>query len=389
MRQSLRRSQQYLIICVYPISWSCTGRRVNDAWKYIPKYLSKKHRVIFYTYLDPPLSKRQFVRSFFTILQTYIRSPLIIFKPAGGPRFQAVHWFVVVFLLGIRRNIIILSGQPDSRVFDLVWWKRSLCVYDCTDQLCDMSNKHKDALIKKEEQDFIHQCDLTFVNSPALFTLKHTYSLQVRLVPAGFPVKSYFSPTHRGQQKKNRTIVYIGAISFRFDFDLLTYVIQKNKEYQFLFIGPYLDLDNDWQKHIDAIQQTRNKWNEITKLPNVRYIGYLKRSDIQAMSKDFDIGIIPYDGSQEFNRYSNPVKFYDYVGMGLPVVTTDILALRSYTGVLPIRIAHTKYDFNRYIRKPFRLSQRDRQKAQSVVKENDITRKIDIMLQEITQQTIV
>jgi glycosyltransferase involved in cell wall biosynthesis len=380
---SISMQKKLLIICVYPLTWKSTGKDVNDSWKYIPTALSKKCKVIYFSFSERTLAKRYFFSNFLNMVTNYLFSPLVIFEPIEGKILRKLHWHVLLFLLSLNKKIVIISSLPDERVFKLTKWHRPILTYDCTDQMCDMNDTTSDSIAKNIEREFIQKCDITFVNSHSLFQLKRLYSSNVKIVPAGFPLKLYFDLTPTEKRHDRLTAVYIGAISFRFDFNLLNYVIRNNPNINFVFIGPYLDLEIDWMKKMDAIQQTKKQWHEIVSLSNVQYLGYMDRKHIHAMSSGFDIGIIPYDVSQEFNRYCNPVKFYDYLAMGKPIVSTDILELRRYKKNKNIKIALNKYVFSTSIRSAFQVTDRYIRYARSVAQRNDVDRKAAKMLREI------
>lgn len=378
--------KKLLILCVYPITWKITGAEVNDFWKYIPITLSNKNKVIFFSFFEKPLTKRYFFSNFFRIVSNYIFSPLIIFQPIEGRYLSRIHIYILLLTLGVNKQIVTLSGYVDERMLVFPKWLHPLRVYDCTDQVCDMIDKAKDLIGKDREGEFIKHCDITFVNSSSLFHLKRRYSQNVIRTSAGFPLEAYFRNMPI-RKKNNQTIVgYIGAISFRLDFEVLKYAIQNNPEVHFVFIGQYLDLQWDWNKRMNRVVQTKKKWREILAFHNVEYLGYLERKDIYAQATKFDVGIVPYDVSQEFNRYCNPVKFYEYLAMGKPVVSTDILELRKYKTINNIHIALDREDFSNSIQGPFFTSDRYVKWARSEARKNDIKNKAAKMISEISKR---
>ena len=55
-----------------------------------------------------------------------------------------------------------------------------------------------------------------------------------------------------------------------------------------------------------------------------------RKNELPQYLKNCDLGIIPYETKHEFAKYSNPMKAYEYLASGLPVVSTKILALKDY-----------------------------------------------------------
>jgi teichuronic acid biosynthesis glycosyltransferase TuaH len=56
---------------------------------------------------------------------------------------------------------------------------------------------------------------------------------------------------------------------------------------------------------------------------------------VPALMRALDVGLIPYLDTA-FNRNSNPVKFYEYLALGMPVVSTDIPTLRRFERVASV-----------------------------------------------------
>jgi glycosyltransferase involved in cell wall biosynthesis len=101
--------------------------------------------------------------------------------------------------------------------------------------------------------------------------------------------------------------IYVGAMSEWFDYALLNEAAKKLSDVSFVLIGP------------DTF--ARSKINE---LPNVHLLGKRNYADIPRYLYSADVGIIPFD----VNRYPelvnniNPLKLYEYMACGLPVVAT-------------------------------------------------------------------
>jgi glycosyltransferase involved in cell wall biosynthesis len=75
-------------------------------------------------------------------------------------------------------------------------------------------------------------------------------------------------------------------------------------------------------------------------LPNVHLLGPQPAERVPRLIDAFDVALIPYRDT-EFNRNSNPVKFYEYLALGKPVVTTDIPTLQHFGAVASVGPAAT------------------------------------------------
>lgn len=68
---------------------------------------------------------------------------------------------------------------------------------------------------------------------------------------------------------------------------------------------------------------------DLRRRPNVHLLGPQPAERVPAIINAFDVGLAPYRDT-EFNRNANPVKFYEYLALGKPVVVTDIPTLRPF-----------------------------------------------------------
>jgi glycosyltransferase involved in cell wall biosynthesis len=62
-------------------------------------------------------------------------------------------------------------------------------------------------------------------------------------------------------------------------------------------------------------------------LPNVHLLGPRPYRDLPAYLAGMDVGLIPFV-QDEVTRNADPIKVYEYLAAGLPVVATDLPALR-------------------------------------------------------------
>lgn len=68
---------------------------------------------------------------------------------------------------------------------------------------------------------------------------------------------------------------------------------------------------------------------ELTRLPNVHWLGHRPYSSIPAMGRGFDVALMPWLDN-EWIRFANPIKLKEYLALGLPVVSTDYPEVESY-----------------------------------------------------------
>ncbi|MEN0054905.1 MAG: glycosyltransferase [Mucilaginibacter sp.] len=116
---------------------------------------------------------------------------------------------------------------------------------------------------------------------------------------------------------KKPVIGYFGNIERRIDYDLLIAVLKQNPDKQFVFVGP---VDIDYVEH------------EAFKLPNISLKGSVPYEQLPAVLKGFNIAIIPFK-KDEVSSSIFPLKLFEYLGSGRPVVSTDFNTdLKDFTG---------------------------------------------------------
>lgn len=113
---------------------------------------------------------------------------------------------------------------------------------------------------------------------------------------------------------------YIGNISaFRLDFEILNELVSNLKNWYFTFYGP--------------IEQDKNtlKWvEELSSFKNCHFAGELNYEQVPSAIASFTVGMIPYK-LNNFNLGTNPNKFFEYSGMGVPCISSRIPSLKKFS----------------------------------------------------------
>lgn len=126
---------------------------------------------------------------------------------------------------------------------------------------------------------------------------------------------------------------YAGKMQEMFDRSLMIQAVQELPNIQFVFIGQ--QLDSDWMKPF---------WEHL----NVHYLGDKLYKYLPQYLAAFDICIIPYN--MERQHGGDPIKFYEYLAMGKPIVTTDIGNVSAFENYPQVRVASNTEEFVGYLR---------------------------------------
>jgi glycosyltransferase involved in cell wall biosynthesis len=114
--------------------------------------------------------------------------------------------------------------------------------------------------------------------------------------------------------RKTKTAVFIGNIETRIDLELVDKTAALMKDWQFDIIGP---LNCAW-----SVQSS-----------NVRRLPPISRPMVIEALAGYQVGLIPFrDIGGGIAFLERPLKFFEYIGAGLGVASTDVGALRSGMG---------------------------------------------------------
>lgn len=119
-------------------------------------------------------------------------------------------------------------------------------------------------------------------------------------------------------------IGYYGALAHWFDYELVAHAAKARGDCEFLLIGP------DFDGSLAA--------SHIARLPNVHWLGEKKYEDLPAYLHYFTVATIPFL-INEITQATSPVKLFEYMAGGKPIVTTDMPECREYSGVMVARNA--------------------------------------------------
>jgi hypothetical protein len=109
-------------------------------------------------------------------------------------------------------------------------------------------------------------------------------------------------------------IGYTGIISKRLDWELIEAMVTQKPDWNFLFVGPF-------QKSAPI-----EKMNQYS---NIHFTGKYEHNLMPEVLKSFDVGFMPYKDN-DFFRYSNPLKFYEFAAAGLCSVSSEMEVLSKF-----------------------------------------------------------
>ena len=139
---------------------------------------------------------------------------------------------------------------------------------------------------------------------------EQAFGEKLEYVPNGVNVEHY---RHVPELKKNRphprpVLTYMGGMGVWFDHELVAAVAEELRDWDILLIGPTYFGEAEKQR---------------LALPNIQFTGLLPYESLPEILAGSDVGMIPFGISQLVNGFS-PLKLYEYLAAGLPVVATPM-----------------------------------------------------------------
>lgn len=197
-------------------------------------------------------------------------------------------------------------------------------IYDCMDHHAGFENNSIEMLSK--EIELLKSADL-------VITTAKTLSDKISKIRDNTIIRNaaeigFFSKLNHNviYDKKDKTIVgYYGAVAEWFDLDLLSFLAINSPDIEFVIAGDVTVDIKHLEKHL-----------------NIKFIGEVLYRDLTAYLNSFDVCIIPFK-IIDLTICTNPVKIYEYLAAGKPVISTAMPEVELISDY--VHIGNTKEEF--------------------------------------------
>lgn len=202
-------------------------------------------------------------------------------------------------------------------------------VYHCVDDLSAIPGIDASAF-NREEQRLLARADQVFTTSPALHAKCAAHHERVHDFP------NVVDMAHFGQARAPGPIpadlaaiptprlAYVGALSdFKVDFPLLEQVASANPQWQVVLIGE------------EREGQADPRLASLAQRPNVHRLGHRPYQRLPDYLRGMDAGLLP-TRINDYTRSMFPMKYFEYLAAGMPVVSTPLEFTREHTQGLAI-----------------------------------------------------
>lgn len=252
-----------------------------------------------------------------------------------------------------------------------------LSVYHCIDEFTAGTSGRKRRTIAALEGDLLVKADVVFANSMLTYENKRQLNTSTYRIPSGANVGHFAqvlnpaTPVHPSIASIPNPIAgYIGNINNKLDIHLLASVATYLSDWQFVFVG--------------QAQHQSVDLHPLQELPNVHFLGRLPFAEVPNLVKGMDVCLLPYVDT-EFARYRSPLKLYEYLAAGKPIVSTVHSEAREFSEW--IEIASTSEDFATSVVRARDKDSREQQRRRAeLAQQHSWGRRVDEMEQIIIAQ---
>jgi glycosyltransferase involved in cell wall biosynthesis len=260
----------------------------------------------------------------------YVLSPLVLplhrYRLVRAFNGRLLPWLVrrAVVRIGLRRPIL-WAYVPQAEVL-LEMLRPELVVYHCVDDMA--AQPGIDAVsFRAAEERFARRANLVLASAPALSERMRALSEHVLDAPNVADTELFATALAPGPLDPAMSalpaprIVFTGAIvASKLDMGLLAELARLRPRWSFALVGPVGPGD------------PRTDVSALAAETNVHLLGPRSYSELPAVLRAADAGLIPY-ARNELTESIFPMKVYEYLAAGLPVVATPLPALGNVAQV--------------------------------------------------------
>jgi len=225
--------------------------------------------------------------------------------------------------LGAGRPILWLVRPDQADVIGQFGEKA--CVYQIVDDYAGyggLSPERRTAFLERERR-LIERADLVFVTSPALMESKGRHNPRTYLVPNAVDYEAFSRaledpslPADLEALPRPR-VGYVGALNDKVDYALLRDLARARPDWSVVLVGPW------------AVREDASSF-DLRREANVHFLGKKDVALVPHYVKGLDICLMPYK-LNEWTRSIDPLKMYEYLAAGRPVVSTPIPAAMAFS----------------------------------------------------------
>jgi glycosyltransferase involved in cell wall biosynthesis len=250
-------------------------------------------------------------------------------------------------------------------------------IYDITDDwaMAPSFSERERKLIVQQDRDLCHRADLVIVCSDALEASRRGRCKQLLHLPNGVDIAKYAAiPDEASPGSRPHPVFgYTGTIHpDRFDVNLVAALAGDFPRGSIVLVGP---------NHL-----TRADEEKLARFGNIHITGAVPYARIPEVMSEFDVCIVPHVESK-FTNSLNPLKLWEYLASGKPVVSTNVAGFAAYPQFC--RIATGPDAFVQACRDALGENGANRAGRRAEAGKHSWDQRVDILLQALSSQGLI
>jgi len=238
-------------------------------------------------------------------------------------------------VLELRRPIVAVSHPSHHELVGRL--DEELSFYDCMDLYPVLPDRRADPeVLAAMEHKLLEKVDLVFVTSERLQDGRDKGRGKGALVRNGVDLAHFGfgrSGPWVGQADEElacipRPIIgYMGCLGAWFDTEAVAHLAASRPDVSVVLIGPV---------------QERSVARRLRPYRNIYLLGAKPYQELPRYLEAFAVCLIPFR-LNELTRAVNPIKLYEYLAAGKPVVAADLDEVRPFRGIVSIYATHQEF----------------------------------------------
>ena len=199
-------------------------------------------------------------------------------------------------------------------------------IYHCVDELKEAPGMPV-ALLEAQEKQFCQQADIIYTTSPMLYQKRRQWNPNTYYLPNPCDFDHFNQATQDIPVAEALKAIpqprlgFIGALShYKVSTTLLRKIAEGHPEWQLVLLGQVGE------------GEPGASFDELFILPNVHFLGPKPYEKLPHYLKGFQVSLLPCP-INGYTRSMFPLKFFEYLAAGVPVVTTALPALEDYRNI--------------------------------------------------------
>ncbi len=237
--------------------------------------------------------------------------------------------------IGFSKGNTVLWMFPPHREIDslLKSVPHRLLITQIVDNHLYKSNEQQEMLqfARSQYESLARTSDLLFASSRSNLEWFSGMNPRCHLFENALDERFLRSPSElpcRAMSRRPR-LGYVGWISQRTDLELLCYIARKRPQYDLHIAGP---LENTVDLRKSGLDEQ----------PNVVLRGPIPYEEVPGFLETLDVCLMPHRDTQ-YSQAMNPLKLFQYLGSGRPVVSTRVAGSKRWNGIVSVADTYPEF----------------------------------------------